>query len=79
MHAIAFGYGFSSVFGEKNNFSHEMFITFGIKFFYYDEIVRKDLYTVGFGPTQAYEKTGSLMQAKVLPSVSFGYAFGFGF
>lgn len=79
MHAVAFGYGFSSVFGEKNNFSHEMFFTFGIKFFYYDEIIRKDVYTVGYGSTQVYEKTGSFMQAKILPSVSFGYAFGFGF
>lgn len=79
MHAIAFGYGYSSVFGPKNNFSHEMFVTFGIKFIYYDQIIKKQIYTNGYGPNQSYEKTGTTLTTRILPSVSIGYAFGFGF
>jgi len=66
------------VSGEKSNFTHDFFISFGIKAFKYTEY---DVVTpAGLNANPVYQKsTSGTVSAKVLPALNMGYAFGFGF
>jgi hypothetical protein len=80
MHAINLGYGYSTVLGDKNNFSSEFFFSVGMKYFMFDEIRIAERTLPGYIGTQTYtEKSGKFSIARIIPSINIGYCFGFGF
>lgn len=79
MQAFSFGYGYSTLAGPKSNLSHTLHLNFGVKFLYFDEISAYTFSSVTNGQVPGYQKTGSTLQTKIVPSVSLGYTFGFGF
>ena len=81
MHALNFGYSFCKLLGEKRNFSSEFFLSIGMKYFLYDEVVQKEgiLPPGSVGTFRYYEKTGRFAVSRIIPSINIGYCFGFGF
>lgn len=68
------------LFGRNKHFTHDLFFCMGAKFITYDELIEKEVMMSGFlFPIKVMEKSGGKMSAKIIPSISFGYSFGFAF
>jgi len=80
MHAFSMGIGMPGIFGKNKHFTHDLFFCMGMKIISYDEIIEKEvMMTTSISPVQILEKSGGRMTAKIVPSISIGYAFGFAF
>lgn len=77
MNAFSFGYGFIEMVGPKNNFCHELYINFGIKYFRYTQFDKVPTSVVN--SQYVYQKTNLEQKVRVLPAINVGYCFGFGF
>src|SRR5690606_31666291 len=71
-----FGFGFCSQSGKKNKMTHDFFMFFGIKTYLhtrYDLIDNSNNSGV-YGDTY-YQRSGSAIKTRILPSFQMGYAF----
>jgi hypothetical protein len=75
MNAFSFGFGFTSLTGNKDNLTHDFFINIGIKYFSYTTF--EQFSNPGFIPE--YRRQPFDSKAKIMPAVNIGYNFGFGF
>jgi hypothetical protein len=79
MKAYNFGFGYTYTGGQKNNFIHEFFASFGAKFFAVTTFERIDGTTAIGSPDSYYRKTSLETYARILPAINIGYVLGFGF
>ncbi|MES2679624.1 MAG: hypothetical protein V4635_07050 [Bacteroidota bacterium] len=80
MNAFSFGYGYTILTGRKNNFSHEFFINFGIKYFkhsYFEVVQYRN--PVTYVDEDVYVKSPYEKKMIIYPAINMGYSFGFGF
>jgi hypothetical protein len=79
MSGFSFGFGYTTVTGEKSNLVHEFYINFGLKTF---KFTHYDLLSVKNPVTDKseliYRKADDFLSTRILPSMNIGYAFGFG-
>jgi hypothetical protein len=80
MNNFNFGFGISNVTGSKKNMTHEFYMMFGIKNFLMTryELVDNSFFT-GQAGDYVYRRSPSTQQARIIPAIHIGYAFGFGF
>jgi hypothetical protein len=80
INAFSFGLGHTFVGGQKNNITHELFLNFGIKLIKFPEYKKFDNVVTQTGNIETvYRRTTAEISARILPSLSMGYVFGFGF
>jgi hypothetical protein len=80
MNAFSFGYGYTILTGRKNNFSHEFFINFGIKYFKYTNFETvKYQNPLTQTAEDVYVKSVFEKSLIIYPAINMGYSFGFGF